>query len=106
MGDEGPSSGGWEYSTSGKETGLVIPPDMRVTYPFHSLLCLALPNMTQFLFVLGFTICQCQWALMSFPLLHIHVPSEVHGHITLPKVFTNLWWMLQWMSMAEVVTSH
>ena len=58
------------------------------------------------IFILRFTIHQHQQALMSFPLPHIHVPSEVHSHITLPKVFTHLYWMLQWMSMTEVVTSH
>ena len=56
--------------------------------------------------ILGLTICWHQWALTSLPLLHIHVPSEVHGYITLPKVFTHFQWMLQWTSMAEVMTSH
>ena len=31
---------------------------------------------------------------------------KVHGHITLPTVFSHLVWMLWWMSMAEVITSH
>ena len=30
----GSSSGGWEYSTSGRETGIVIPPDMGVLTSF------------------------------------------------------------------------
>ena len=45
-------------------------------------------------FIVGFTICQYQWALMSFPLAYIRVPSEVRSHITLPEVFTHPWWML------------
>ena len=57
-------------------------------------------------FIIGFTICQHQWALMSFPLPYVCVPSEVCSHITLPKVFTHLLWMLWWTSTAEVVTSH
>ena len=32
---KGPSSGGWEYSVSGRQTGIIIPPDMGGTYPFH-----------------------------------------------------------------------
>ena len=43
---------------------------------------------------------------MSFPLPHVCVLSEVYGHITLPKVFTHLLWMLWWTSMAEVITSQ
>ena len=54
---------------------------------------------------MGFTICQHQWALTSFPLLCIHVLSEVCSHIMLPKVFTHLLWMLWWTSTAEVITS-
>ena len=42
----------------------------------------------------------------SFPPPHIHVPSNVHGHITLPKVFTAFQWMLWWTSITEVITSH
>ena len=57
-------------------------------------------------FILGFTICQHQWALTSLPPPYVHVPSVVCSHITLPKVFTHLLWMLWWMSIAEVVTSH
>ena len=46
-------------------------------------------------FNMGFTICQCQWALTSFPLPYIHVPSKTCSHVTLPVVFTHLLWMLQ-----------
>ena len=45
-------------------------------------------------FIVGFTICQHQWALMSFPLPYVCAPSEVCSHITLPQVFTHLLWML------------
>ena len=79
------------------------------TYPFHSSLfvwpCQLWPSLVSGHIFLWFTICQYQWTLTSFPPLHICVPSEVHSHITLPKVFSHLLWMLQWMSMAEVVTS-
>ena len=43
---------------------------------------------------------------MLFPLLYIHVPSEICNHIMLPKVFTHLLWMLPWMSTTEVIISH
>ena len=43
MGGEGPSSGGWEHSTSGRQTYIIIPPDMGGTYPFHSLLLFVWP---------------------------------------------------------------
>ena len=46
-------------------------------------------------FLLGFTICQHQWALISFPLPYVCVPSKVCSHITLPEVFTHPQWMLQ-----------
>ena len=55
--------------------------------------------------ILGFTICQHQWALMSLPPPDVHVPFDVYCHIMLPKVFTHLWWMLQQMSMVKAVTS-
>ena len=57
-------------------------------------------------FTVGFTIWQCQWALMLFPPPYVHVPSEVCSHITLPEVFTHPQWMLQSRSTAEVATSH
>ena len=88
--------------------GTAIPPDMGVL-PISLFPCLALSTMTQFrwvvVFFLGFTVCQHQWALMSFPPLHVHAPSEVHGHITLPKVFTHFQWTLQWTFTAKVITS-
>ena len=76
------------------------------THP--SLFCLANHDPVQWVVtsVLGFTIHWHQWALTLLPLSHVCVPSKVHGHITLPKVFTLPWWMLWWMSMAEVITSH
>ena len=49
-------------------------------------------------FIMGFTICQHQWALMSFPLPYVCVPSEVCSHITLPEVFT----CPQWMTPVDV----
>ena len=108
MGGKGPSSGGWEYSASGRETGIVIPPDMGYLCIQPPLFGLANHDPVQWvvIFILGFTIHQHQWALTLFPLPHVRVPSEVHGHIMLPKVFTHLWWMLQWMSTADVLTSR
>ena len=49
------------------------------------LLCLANHESISWVvsFNVGFTICQHQWALMSFPLPYIHVPSKVCSHITL-----------------------
>ena len=50
-----------------------------------------------------------QWLLqaaMSFPWPNTCVPSDIYSHITLPVVFIHPWWMLQWTSMVEVVTSH
>ena len=109
MGGKGPSSGGWEYSTSGRQTDIIIPLDMGCTYPFNSPLfvwtCQPWPSSVSGHILLGFTIHQCQQALTSFPPPHVCVPSEVHGHIILPKVFTHLLWMLWWMSIAEVVIS-
>ena len=48
MGSEGPSSGGWEYFTSGRQTDVIILPDMGVLTCFTPLFHLALPTMTQF----------------------------------------------------------
>ena len=48
MGGKGPSSGGWEYSTSGRYKGIVIPLDMGVLTHFTPPFCLALSTMTQF----------------------------------------------------------
>ena len=88
------------------------------TYQFHSpLFGLANHDPVQWVvtFILGFTICQCQWALTLFCLPYVHVPSKVcshmtlpkvFSHMTLPKVFSHLSWTLQWTSMAEVITSH
>ena len=45
-------------------------------------------------FIVGFTICQHQWALTLFPPPYVCVPSEVCSHITLPEVFTHPQWML------------
>ena len=55
--------------------------------------------------VVGFTI---QWHLrarMSFPWQNAHVPSNDYAYCTLPGVFTCLQWMLQQMSMVEVINS-
>ena len=164
MGGKGPSSGGWEYSSSGRDTGIVIPPDMGVPTHFTPPLvwpCQPWPSLVTGCIHLGvhyppasmgIDICvdvsfccniwrnSCclsaipsdlmkstavdeslssmnqqfcsrenqlvQKALTLFPLPHVCAPSKVHSHFTLPKVFTHLWWMLQWMSTAEVITSH
>ena len=81
----------------------------RGTYPFHSTSLFGLANHgpAQWVAVsiLGFTICLCQWALTSLPPLHICVPSDVHCHITLSKVFTHPRWMLWQMSTVKAITS-
>ena len=50
---------------------------------------------------------QCHlWAATSFPQPNSCVPLDVNSHVTLPVVLTHLLWMLQWISMVEVITSH
>ena len=75
MGSEGPPSGGWEYSTSGRQTDIIIPPDTGGTYPFHSPLfvwpCQLWLSIVIGCILLGFIICQHQWALKPFPLPHM-----------------------------------
>ena len=55
---------------------------------------------------MGFTIQWCLQAVTSFPRPNICVPSNVYTHYTLPWIFTHHQWMLWWMSMVEVITSH
>ena len=66
-----------------------------VSLPLFVLPCQPWPSSVSGCILLGFTICQHQQALTWFPLPHVHVPSKVCGHITLPKVFTHLLWTLQ-----------
>ena len=40
------------------------------------------------------------------PLPNTCDPVDIHFHYTLPEVFIHPLWMLQWMSMGEVITSH
>ena len=40
------------------------------------------------------------------PLPNTHDPVDIHFHYILPEVFTCPLWMLWWMSMGEVLTSH
>ena len=57
--------------------------------------------------VMGFTLCQCQQALTSFPLPYEYVfllRSAATSHYL--RSFTHLLWMLWQTSTAEVITSH
>ena len=109
LGGKGPSSCGLEYSTSRRKMP-VLPSPWDGGVPTHytpSLFGFAnhCPGLWVVISILGSTICWCQWALTSLPPPHIHVHSDLHSHITLPKVFTHLQWMLQLMSMVEALTS-
>ena len=45
------------------------------------------------------------WVEMSIPPPNVCNPVDIHAHYTLPGIFTHLQWMLQQMSMGEVVAS-
>ena len=76
---------------------LTPPPDPEGYLPGSLFPCLALLAMTQF--------SEQPCPLISFPPPDVHVPSTVYCHITLPKVFTHLQWMLWQMSMVKSITS-
>ena len=46
------------------------------------------------------------WDETSISLPNVCNPVDIHSHYTLPEVFTCPQWMLQWMSMGEVIASH
>ena len=106
---QGPCLVGGKYSASGRQmyTHLSFWHRGVLTWFTPSLLGLAScdPVWWVAMSILGFTIHQHQWALMSFPPLDVHVPSNVYCHLMLPKVFTHFWWMLWQMSMVKAITS-
>ena len=108
-GSKGPSSCGWEYSASRRKMPVLPSPQcggVLICFTPHLIWpCQPWPSLVSGHIYLGFTICQHQWALTSLPPLHIHVPSDVHSHITIPKVFTHPWWVLWLTSMVEAITS-
>ena len=80
----------------------------RGAYPFHtpnwSCYCDSVPWVD--VAVIQSAIQWHPWAETSIPLPNAHDPVDFHIHYTLPEVFTHPWWMLQWTSMGEVITSH
>ena len=91
---------GWSIPCQrGRKVLSFIPLDTGGTHPFHYPIVLfgfayCDPVLWVVAFIIGFTICQHQWAPTLLPPPYVHVPSEVCSHITLPVVFTHPLWML------------
>ena len=102
-----PSSGGWEYSTSGRQTDVVLPPDMGVlTYPFNSPFLFGLANCDQVWRLIVYSWCSLSASINgpwchSLCLTYAFLPSPWPHHLT--QGLHPLLWMLWWMSMAEVI---